>query len=60
LSTKSRNTLQKLGQSLLAAYAYNNFDVDLKSQVLTAESSSGILQLGYLHECAADAVHWIG
>ncbi|KIK72316.1 hypothetical protein PAXRUDRAFT_111408, partial [Paxillus rubicundulus Ve08.2h10] len=30
--------------SLLASYAYNNFDVDLKSQVLTVEKSNDSLK----------------
>ncbi|KIM70514.1 hypothetical protein SCLCIDRAFT_100938, partial [Scleroderma citrinum Foug A] len=44
LSAKSENVLHKLGQSLLASYAYNNFDVDLKSQVPTAEKSNDSLK----------------
>ena len=44
LSTESQNTLQRLGQSLLAAYAYDNFDIDLKSQVPTAEKSNNSLK----------------
>ncbi|KAG1803053.1 hypothetical protein EV424DRAFT_1474635 [Suillus variegatus] len=31
LSAQTHRTLRSLGQSLLAAYAYDNFDVDLKS-----------------------------
>ncbi|KIJ58557.1 hypothetical protein HYDPIDRAFT_73279, partial [Hydnomerulius pinastri MD-312] len=44
LSIESQATLQKLGQSLLAVYAYDNFDVDLKSQVPTAERSNDSLK----------------
>ncbi|KIJ21107.1 hypothetical protein PAXINDRAFT_66539, partial [Paxillus involutus ATCC 200175] len=32
--------LQKLGQSLLAVYAYNFFNINLKSQVPMAEKSN--------------------
>ncbi|KIK73796.1 hypothetical protein PAXRUDRAFT_20490 [Paxillus rubicundulus Ve08.2h10] len=32
LSVESQNALNHLGQSCLASYAYDNFDVDLKSQ----------------------------
>ncbi|KAG2041279.1 hypothetical protein BDR03DRAFT_979686 [Suillus americanus] len=39
LSAESQNTLQSIGKSLLASYAYDNFDVDLKSQVPQAEKS---------------------
>ena len=39
LSNDSQHTIQSLGQTLIAAYAYNNFDVDLKKSVLTVESS---------------------
>ena len=44
LSFESRNSLRKLSQSLLASYAYDNFDVDLKSQVPTAERSNDSLK----------------
>jgi len=44
LSSESENMLYNLGQSLLASYAYNNFDVDLKSQVPTAEKSNDSLK----------------
>ncbi|KAG1793671.1 uncharacterized protein HD556DRAFT_1432208 [Suillus plorans] len=44
LSTESQNTLQTLGKSLLASYAYDNFDVDLKSQVPLAEKSNDSLK----------------
>ena len=44
LSAKSENVLHKLGQSLLASYAYDNFDVDQKSQVPTAEKSNDSLK----------------
>ncbi|KAI6097402.1 hypothetical protein EV401DRAFT_1814663, partial [Pisolithus croceorrhizus] len=33
-----------LGQSLLASYTYDNFDVDLKSYVPTAEKSNDSLK----------------
>ncbi|KAI6037302.1 hypothetical protein BKA83DRAFT_4042727, partial [Pisolithus microcarpus] len=33
-----------LGQSLLASYAYNNFDVDLKTLALTVEKSNDSLK----------------
>ena len=44
LSVESENTLHNLRQSLLASYAYDNFDVDLKSQVPTAEKSNNSLK----------------
>ena len=44
LSIESANKLRTLGQSLLAAYAYDNFDVDLKSHVPTAEKSNDSLK----------------
>ncbi|KAG1906319.1 uncharacterized protein F5891DRAFT_1182571 [Suillus fuscotomentosus] len=44
LSTESQNTLQTLGKSLLASYAYDNFDVDLKTQVPLAEKSNDSLK----------------
>lgn len=44
LSMESQNSLQRLGQSLLASYAYDNFDVDLKSYVPTAETSNESLK----------------
>jgi len=44
LSIESQTSLQKLGQSLLAAYAYNNFDVDLKSHVPITEKSTDSLK----------------
>ena len=37
LSAKSQNALQDLGRSLLALYAYDNFDVNLKSEVPSVE-----------------------
>jgi uncharacterized protein DUF6589 len=37
LSVESANAIRKLGQSLLAVYAYDNFDVDLKSAIPTTE-----------------------
>jgi hypothetical protein len=39
LSAESQNTLRSIGKSLLASYTYDNFDVDLKSQVPQAEKS---------------------
>ena len=44
LSAESQNTLRALGQSMLACYAYDNFDVDLKSQVPLAEKSNDTLK----------------
>src|SRR5258705_13873328 len=44
LSIKSQTSLQKLGQSLLAAYAYDNFDVDLKLHVPIVEKSTDSLK----------------
>ncbi|KIJ15266.1 hypothetical protein PAXINDRAFT_11806 [Paxillus involutus ATCC 200175] len=44
LSAESQNSLRELGQSLLASYTYDNFDVDLKSQVPQAEKSSDSLK----------------
>ncbi|KIJ62201.1 hypothetical protein HYDPIDRAFT_53881, partial [Hydnomerulius pinastri MD-312] len=44
LSNESQNNLRALGQSLLASYTYDNFDVDLKSQVPTAEKSTDSLK----------------
>ncbi|KAI6117851.1 hypothetical protein EDD16DRAFT_1692910 [Pisolithus croceorrhizus] len=44
LSAESQNSLRRLGQSLLASYAYDNFDVDLKSYVPTAEKSNDSLK----------------
>lgn len=35
LSQESQNSLQRLGRSLLASYAYDNFDVDLWFDVPT-------------------------
>ncbi|KAL4068974.1 hypothetical protein J3A83DRAFT_4095441 [Scleroderma citrinum] len=37
LSVESQSKLQELRQSLLVAYAYDNFDVDLKSYVSVVE-----------------------
>ncbi|KAG1731026.1 hypothetical protein EDB19DRAFT_1912702 [Suillus lakei] len=42
LSAESQNTLQSIGKSLLASYTYDNFDVDLKSQVPQAKKSHDI------------------
>ncbi|KAG1736672.1 uncharacterized protein EDB91DRAFT_1337407 [Suillus paluster] len=44
LSAKSQNTLRTIGKSLLTSYAYDNFDVDLKSQVPQAEKSNESLK----------------
>ncbi|KAF9234053.1 hypothetical protein BU15DRAFT_66045 [Melanogaster broomeanus] len=44
LSAESQNALRELGQSLLASYAYDNFDVDLKSEVPQAEKSNDSLK----------------
>ncbi|KAI5992438.1 hypothetical protein EDD15DRAFT_2168021, partial [Pisolithus albus] len=44
LSVESQNSLRRLGQSLLASYAYDNFDVDLKSYIPTAEKSNDSLK----------------
>ncbi|KAF8128125.1 hypothetical protein EV363DRAFT_433689 [Boletus edulis] len=44
LSVQSMYALWKLGQSLLTAYAYDNFDVNLKTIVSTVERSSDTLK----------------
>ncbi|KAG2367209.1 hypothetical protein BDR07DRAFT_1373030 [Suillus spraguei] len=44
LSAESQNTLRTIGKSLLASYAYDNFDVDLKSQVPQVEKSNESLK----------------
>ncbi|KAG2078758.1 hypothetical protein BDR04DRAFT_1124430 [Suillus decipiens] len=44
MSAESQNTLHTIGKSLLALYAYDNFNVDLKSQVPQAEKSNEILK----------------
>ncbi|KAI5982402.1 hypothetical protein EDD15DRAFT_2144998, partial [Pisolithus albus] len=44
LSAESQNHLRTLGQSLLASYAYDNFDVDLKLHVPTVEKSHDSLK----------------
>ena len=44
LSVQSQSKLRELGQSLLAAYAYDNFDVDLKSYVSVVEKTSTSLK----------------
>ena len=44
LSIESAKKLRTLGQSLLAAYAYDNFDIDLKSHVPTAEKTNDSLK----------------
>ncbi|KAG2064073.1 hypothetical protein BDR04DRAFT_1130903 [Suillus decipiens] len=43
-SIHAANTLHTIGKSLLALYAYDNFDVDLKSQVPQAEKSNETLK----------------
>ncbi|KAF8415174.1 hypothetical protein L210DRAFT_3323217, partial [Boletus edulis BED1] len=44
LSAESQNTLRDLGQSLLASYAYDNFNIDLKSDVPSVEKSTESLK----------------
>ncbi|KAF8430435.1 hypothetical protein L210DRAFT_3418168 [Boletus edulis BED1] len=44
LSAESEHTLQTLGHSLIALYAYYNFDVNLKSQVPTVEKLNDSLK----------------
>ncbi|KAI6109396.1 hypothetical protein EV401DRAFT_1891429 [Pisolithus croceorrhizus] len=44
LLAESQNHLWTLGQSLLASYAYDNFDVDLKSHLPTVEKSHDSLK----------------
>ncbi|KIK82495.1 hypothetical protein PAXRUDRAFT_153708, partial [Paxillus rubicundulus Ve08.2h10] len=44
LSLESQHSLHDLGQSLLASYAFNTFDVDLKSQAPTAEKTTTLLK----------------
>ncbi|KAI6002201.1 hypothetical protein F5J12DRAFT_723243, partial [Pisolithus orientalis] len=44
LSQESQNSLQQLGQSLLTSYVYDNFDINLKHYILTAETSSDSLK----------------
>ncbi|KAI6097503.1 hypothetical protein F5141DRAFT_1190878 [Pisolithus sp. B1] len=44
LSMESQNSLQRLGRSLLASYACDNFDVDLKSYIPTVEKSNDSLK----------------
>ncbi|KAG2051583.1 hypothetical protein BDR06DRAFT_850746, partial [Suillus hirtellus] len=43
LSAESRHAIRALGQTLLAAYAYDNFDVDLKKTVHTVGESEDTL-----------------
>ena len=43
LSCETQDTLRTMGQSLLVAYAFNNFDMDSKQSVLTAEKTSDTL-----------------
>ena len=44
LSVESLHAIRVLGRTLLASYAYDNFDVDLKSTTHTVEKSSDTLQ----------------
>ena len=44
LSAKSHHAIRQLGRTLLAGYAYNNFDVDLKSTNHTVEHSTDTLK----------------
>ena len=44
LFTESANCIQVLGQSLLIAWAYDNFDVDIKSTVPTIHNSGSSLR----------------
>ncbi|KAG2111453.1 hypothetical protein DEU56DRAFT_920025 [Suillus clintonianus] len=44
LSIESQNTMRDLGRSLLASYAYDNFDVDIKTHVPSAEKSNESLK----------------
>jgi len=44
LSAESQKTLRNLGQSLLTSYAYDNFDIDLKTQTPTIEKSNDSLK----------------
>ncbi|KAG1836731.1 hypothetical protein DFJ58DRAFT_719029 [Suillus subalutaceus] len=44
LSVQTHQHLQSLGRSLLAAYAYDNFDVDLKTHQHTIENSTESLK----------------
>ncbi|KAF4565704.1 hypothetical protein EYR40_002226 [Pleurotus pulmonarius] len=44
LSRESANTLKAMGHSLLVAYAYDNFDVDLKPTTPTTEKSATSLK----------------
>lgn len=44
LSVESQHYLQSLGQSVLASYAYDNFNVDFKSQVSVVNKSTTSLK----------------
>ncbi|KIJ10935.1 hypothetical protein PAXINDRAFT_40066, partial [Paxillus involutus ATCC 200175] len=44
LSAESHCAIQQLGRTLLAAYAYDNFDVDLKTTNPTVEKSTDTLK----------------
>jgi hypothetical protein len=39
-SLETYETLRKMGQTLLVAYAYNNFDIDFKTHLPTVEKST--------------------
>ena len=43
LSRDSHHTIRSLGQTLVAAYAYDNFDIDIKTSVPTVENSADTL-----------------
>ncbi|KAL6307298.1 hypothetical protein BKA93DRAFT_727747 [Sparassis latifolia] len=53
LSRESALEIKKLGQTLRAAYAYDNFDVDIKHLVATAEK----LQDSLLHLTSSTLLH---
>ena len=40
LSLESYETLRNMGQMLLVAYAYDNFDIDFKTHIPTVEAKS--------------------
>jgi len=43
LSCKTYETLCRMGQTLLVAYAYDNFDIDFKTRVPTVEATHNTL-----------------
>jgi hypothetical protein len=43
LSKESQTEIQKLGQTLLTCYAYNNLDIDLKHAVPTIKQETATL-----------------